>query len=135
MRMSIVYQVNTESEGVSQANNDVEQATLIGTRRSSRVPNSRFRLQTTNEGYEFSTVEEEVEVYKNNTMGSKYTLATQEITKIESKNKSKNVEEFLCAQTAYINSLITCSELNLATQYAVKHLILTQVGMKKGIKI
>ena len=85
-------QVNTESEGVSQANNDVEQATLVGTRRSSRVPNSRFRLQTTNEGYTFSTVEEEVGVFQNNIMGSKYMLETQEIAKIESKNKSKNVE-------------------------------------------
>ena len=84
-----VSQVNTESEGVFQANNDVEHAILVGTRRSSRVPNSRFRLQTTTEGYELSTIEEEVEVFKNNIMGSKYTLVTQETTKIESKNKSK----------------------------------------------
>ena len=72
-----VSQVNTESEGVYQTNNDVEQAPLVGTRRSSRVPDSRFRLQTTNEGHKFSTIEEELGVYKNNIMGSKYTLATQ----------------------------------------------------------
>ena len=78
-----VPQVNTESEGVYQPKNDVEQAPLVGTRRPSRVPDSRFRLQTTNEGYKFSTVEEEVGVCQNNIMCSKYTLTTQEITKIE----------------------------------------------------
>ena len=40
------------------------------------------------------------------------------------------VYEFLCAQNAYINVLEIYSEVNIATQYAVENLILTQVGMK-----
>ena len=53
------------------------------------------------------------------TVGNKYVIATKEITNIELINKSKNVEEFLCAQTAYANSLATYSKVNLATQHAI----------------
>ena len=35
----------------------------------------------------------------------------------------------------YQLTIVAYSEVNLATQHAVEHLILTQVGMKKGIKI
>ena len=47
----------------------------------------------------------------------------------------RSVQGFLCAQTTYINSLNTCAEVNAAAQNAVEHLILTQVGMKKGVKM
>ena len=46
------------NEGVHPGN-DIEQAETVCARRSSRVPNTRFRLQTTDEDYEFSTVGEE----------------------------------------------------------------------------
>ena len=69
------------------------------------------------------------------TVGNKYMIATKEITKIELNNKFKNVEAFLCAHTAYTKSLVTYSEVNLATQHAIEHFISTQAGMKKGIKL
>lgn len=40
-----------------------------------------------------------------------------------------------CVQTAYINSLITYSEVNTAIELAVEHLVLTQVCMKVGVCI
>ena len=39
--------------------------------------------------------------------------------------KLKKIDEFLCAQTAYINSLTTYNEVDLATQHAIEHLIFT----------
>ena len=39
------------------------------------------------------------------------------------------------AITAYINSLNCYTEVNSTIQYAIEHLILTQVGMNKGVKM
>ena len=45
------------------------------------------------------------------------------------------MEAYLCTHTVYTNSLVTYSELNLATQHIIEHLIFIQVGMKKGIEL
>ena len=58
-------------------NNDVEQAPLAGMRRSSRVPSTRFPLQTTDDDYELSTLEEEAIVSQNSMIDNRYTLATK----------------------------------------------------------
>ena len=56
-------------------------------------------------------------------------------TNSDEKPNTNTVHAFLCAQTNYINSLKTYNDVNAATKFAVEHLILTQVGMKQGIKI
>ena len=61
--------------------------------------------------------------------GNKHNFATN------NSSKTPTVYGFLCAQTTYINSLTTFGEVNTATQYATEYLILTQVGMKRGIKL
>ena len=48
---------------------------------------------------------------------------------------SERVGAFINAQTAYIDSITAYSEAEIATNYANAHLIMTQVGMKKGIKM
>ena len=69
------------------------------------------------------------------TVDNKCMISPKEITIIELNNKSENVEEFLCTHTIYANSLVTYSEVTLATQHAIEHLIFTHVGTKKGIKL
>ena len=49
--------------------------------------------------------------------------------------KYRSVTEYIHAQTAYINSMATYSEFNAASQHAIEHLILTQVAMKKVMKL
>ena len=49
--------------------------------------------------------------------------------------KGSTVTGYLCAQTAYINSLKTYSEVSRAPTHAIEHLVLTQVGMQQGIKL
>lgn len=48
--------------------------------------------------------------------------------------KDDPTHEYLCAQTTYINSMNTFNQVNDAAQHAAEHLILTQLGMKAGIK-
>ena len=83
------------------------------------------------EGYEFSTLGNKYKSSDNNTTRGKYRLAAEEIVKSE----SKKVEDFLCAQATYIESLVTYNEVNLAIQHASKDIIFTQVRMKTGIKM
>lgn len=92
-------------------------------------------MHTSDEGYEFSTLGKETKLPNNNTVRGKHTLATKEIIKTESRNKTKNVQEFLCAQTTCINLLVTYNEVNLVTQHTVERIIFTQVGTKKGIRL
>ena len=117
-----------EIAGVPATNDDIP----IAVRRSGRTPDSRFRLHTIEEGYGLATAGDRNNPITNDTIKSRYTIAAKEIANCESETK---VDAFLCAQTAYINAMETYSEVNTATQYAVEHLILTQVGMKKGINI
>jgi len=63
----------------------------------------------------------------------KYDFAAKVIEKEESEPKS--VQEFLCAQTIFVNTLTTHAEINDAVQHAVEHLIITQAGMKNGINL
>ena len=49
--------------------------------------------------------------------------------------EDRSVIEYLHTQTVYISSMTTYSEVNSATQHAIDHLVLTQVGMKDGVKI
>ena len=49
-------------------------------------------------------------------------------------NKSR-MNNFLFAQTTYINTLKTYAWVNTAFQNAMEHLILTQSSMKRGIRI
>ena len=102
----------------------------LGRTRSGR-PVRKPRLQSVLEGHQFSTVDEK----DTDTVTSKYSIATDEIVTSEKTLKTRSVDESLCAQTTYINSLNTHSEINSAVQHAIEHLILTQVGMKKGVKL
>ena len=49
--------------------------------------------------------------------------------------RKNTVTGYLCAQTAYISSLKTYSDVSRATQHAIEHLVLTQVGMQQGMKL
>ena len=92
-------------------------------------PLRRLRFRDPAEGYEFSTIRDN----DNTTTKTKYVFAAKAIEKEESEPKS--VQEFICAQTTFVNTLTTHAEINNAVQHAVEHLILTQVGIKKGIKL
>ena len=47
----------------------------------------------------------------------------------------KTVRGYLNAVTAYVDSLQRYNDVNEAIRSSSEHLILTQVGMKKGVKI
>ena len=53
----------------------------------------------------------------------------------DTKADNPSVTSFLHAQTTYIESLNTYAEVNAAIQHNIKHLALTQLGMKGGIKM
>ena len=48
---------------------------------------------------------------------------------------SERVGAFINVQTAYINSMTAYGEAEIATNHAIGHLIMIQLGMKEGIKI
>ena len=65
----------------------------------------------------------------------KYYNSAESIANSEKIKSEKNVHDYLCAQTASIKSRTTYTEVNMVTQCTVEHLVLTLVGMKKGIKL
>ena len=87
----------------------------------------RPKLQSIEEGHQFATVNGNIE----DGIESKYTHATNAISAAE----TKSMNDFLCAQSTYIASLHTYTEVNNSIEHAINHIILTQVGMKKGIKL
>ena len=47
--------------------------------------------------------------------------------------EADTVIAFLHAQTVYINTMTTFSDVNTVVQLAADHLVLTQLGMKAGV--
>lgn len=140
----IQYAEDAENTGVQDIHN-VENAGVpvdeppiapqTSTTRSGRIPSNRYRLYSIEEGYGLHLTGDEECASQHDASRSKYSLATSQISKSEYIKKMKPVEQLLCAQTAYVNSLTTYNEVNMAIQHAIEHLILTQVGMKRGVKI
>ena len=116
-----------EVAGGNVPNENVEAAVERGyqTRSGRRV--KRPTLQSAEEGHQFTAIM----ANDGDTIKTKYSLATDVIAAKE----TKVMDEFLCAQTTYINSLHTFAEVNQATECAINHLIMTQVGMKKGVRL
>ena len=50
-------------------------------------------------------------------------------------NIGEDMDNFLMAQTAYISSMQTIAQVDEAVVCAINHVVLTQMGMKKGIKV
>ena len=44
------------------------------------------------------------------------------------------MDQFLIAQTSYIESIQTVAQLDEAVGYMIIHIVLTRLGTKKGIK-
>ena len=110
-----------ENTGVPTIDNDMVSPKSTPRTRSGRIPSNRFRLHSVEEGYEFSMLGNKYKTSYNDTIRGKYRLATEEIVRLA----SKKVEDFLCAQATYIESLARYNEVNLATQHAIEHLIFT----------
>ena len=50
------------------------------------------------------------------------------------RSDNEGMENFLMAQTTYVKAVKTIAEVDTAVMCAINHIILTQLGMKKGIK-
>ena len=112
-----------------------DQAPVLLRTRSGRVPDTWFRLHTAEEGYKFNMLGNDDIKTTDDTVGARYGVAANEIARSESNLKTSKVMQFMCAQIVYINSMHTYSQIDMATRNAIEHLIFTQVGMKKGIKM
>ena len=73
---------------------------------------------------------------KDTTDGNTYVFTTEARAEAYGiNNETPTLTAFLHAQTEYVNSLHTYSKVNTAIQHACEHLVLTQLGMKAGIKL
>ena len=61
----------------------------------------------------------------------RYAHATNAISAAE----TRIINSFLCTQSTYIDSVYKCTEVNNFIERAINHIILKQVGLKKGIKL
>ena len=52
----------------------------------------------------------------------------------QSSNIGQDMDNYLMAQTSYINAMQTIAEVGAAIDNAIHHIVLTQMGMKAGIR-